>query len=345
MHDNKIEPLGQSFTGIHGDDALRAPNALSLSVVIVTWRRPTFVKRCLESLDQQDRRPEQVLVIDASEDDETKRVAAQFPTFDYIPFAGGAGHMTTARNEALLHATGDVIAFLDDDTRAHAGWARSLLARYEDCDVAALAGRTLNNVPGEGQEGIDSIGKLLPDGQLTGNFAAQPVSVTRIDHGIGANMSFRRSVLAELGGFRDYYPGTALREDSDIFLRVKALGGDVLFDPDVTVDHLPAPHVRGRRFGYRYSYYAARNHVQFLALNFGLSSRTTRMYLRGVVTSVLRMENHRSLTGRTIRVAIHLIGSLSGIACALRYRAIRPIALRRDDDVGRTIRQALRERR
>ena len=92
-------------------------------------------------------------------------------------------------------------------------------------------------------------------------------------------MAFRRSVLAELGGLRDDFTGVAVREDTDLFLRVRALGYRAVFTPHAVVDHVGAPHVRGRRFDYRYIYSARRNHVLLLARNFGLCSPELRRWI------------------------------------------------------------------
>ena len=188
-----------------GSDA--SANTLTLSVALVTWRRPQFVQRCLESLVAQDRLPDEIVVVDASEDDRTRDVVARFPEVEYVRFPGGAGIRPPPVTKAS-YVRGDIIAFLDDDTCAHVDWSRHLCERFNEQDVAAVAGRTLNGQPGEDRDGIDRIGLLLPNGHLTGYFAADPGTPVAVHHGIGANMAFRRQCLAALGGLRDVFPGT-----------------------------------------------------------------------------------------------------------------------------------------
>ena len=70
----------------------------------------------------------QVIVVDASTDDKTRRVVEGFPGTIYLRNELGYGHMTAGRNIGLAVATGDVISFIDDDAFAHPGWLQALLA-------------------------------------------------------------------------------------------------------------------------------------------------------------------------------------------------------------------------
>jgi hypothetical protein len=112
----------------------------------------------------------------------------------------------------------------------------------------------------------------LPNGGLTGNFTVDTGGTVEVDHFIGANMSFRRAALAEVGGIHDYYPGTCLREETDPALRVRIAGWRLLFQPTAVVDHVSGTYAKGRRFDIRYSYYAQRNHLVLIAAVVGLRS-------------------------------------------------------------------------
>jgi len=312
-----------------------------LAVIIVTWRRPAYVERCLRSLLEQDRRPDELVVVDASEDERTREVVEALPGVRYVGFPGGAGNTPAARNEGLLHVSCDVVAYLDDDTVARQSWARLLLQQFLQAGVAAVAGRTLNGVIGEDSAGADQIGRLLDNGTLTGHFAADPGQVVDVDHGIGANMAFRREWLAALGGLRDVFPGTQMREETDLFLRLKALGGRAVFAPDVVVDHLPAPHVRGRRFDLRYAWFAERNHIQMLALNFGLLSPIVRRYVSFVLTGLPAADRQRRRASRVVRSFARVAAMVVGEFSALRLRAGTARSPVRTDALGQQIRQHL----
>jgi len=286
---------------------------LGVGVCVVTYERRGFLRRCLMSL--MDQQVAEVIVVDASA---TPAAPHELPgprgvvlRYRHAPWL--AGWMTRSRNEALRHVDPwvDVVAFLDDDVEVRPGWADALRIAFADPSVAAVAGRTANGLPGE-QRLRGPIGRLHPDGTLSEGFAAHPDQPLDVDHGIGANMAFRRQVLGRLGGFRDDYPGTAFREDTDVFLRVRAAGGRVLFVPDAAVDHRGAAHVHGDRFDTRYKYYARRNHVLLLARNRGLGSPELRAYLRGEVDRAVR-GGQLPLPRRAQRIGITAAGLVGGL--------------------------------
>ncbi|MCW3051905.1 MAG: hypothetical protein JWN14_1075 [Chthonomonadales bacterium] len=243
------------------------------SVIVITLNRPDYVRKCLTCLESQEPRPDQIIVVDSSKDDITTKVVAEFPDVLYLRNDNGFGRMTTSRNISLKHCTGDFIAFVDDDAFAHPGWLAGLLAAYTSPEIGAVGGRALNNIPGEETQGVDHIGKLTSYGSLDGNFAADPGKTLSVDHIIGCNMSFRREVLARLGGFREDFPGiSGVCEDTDMSLRVRKLGYTILFTPEAVVDHIAAPQAIGKRFDTRYTYNGHRNRIVMLISNFGLFS-------------------------------------------------------------------------
>jgi GT2 family glycosyltransferase len=313
----------------------------NVSVVIVSWCRPAYVRSCLSHLTELTRRPDEVIVVDASPDDGTAAVVKEFPRVLRVPFAGGAGHLTTSRNVGLLHASGDVIAFIDDDAYVRRGWLTGILEAFADPTIGAVAGRTCNGIPGEESEGLTEIGRLLPSGDLTGYFAADPGATIEVDHGIGANMSFRREALARLGGFRDDFFGIgAVREDTDIFLRLRALGYRAVFAPAAVVDHVGAPHVRGRRFDFRYLFWARHNHALLLARNFGLGSSQFRAWVATELGRALS-PHHPNPLRRAVRIALGLAAVAVGMAASIwksRWRASDPV---RHDAMGEQIRAHL----
>ncbi len=91
---------------------------LALSVCVPTAKRPELVARLLHNLAQQTRLPDEILVVDASPDDETARVVADcqvlFPAgvLRRIPSTLG---LTLQRNVGIDHTSGDLLCMIDDD--------------------------------------------------------------------------------------------------------------------------------------------------------------------------------------------------------------------------------------
>lgn len=307
------------------------------TVCIVTYERPDFLRRCVDSLREHVTADTEIVVVDASASAADYATDTTSAVTTYVHAPELAGWMTRSRNEALLHARAPVISFIDDDVVVSAMWQRAILTAFDDESVDAVAGRTRNNLPGE--EHYDPpVGRLQPDGSLTEGFASMTAGSVEVDHGIGANMSFRRSVLARLGGFRDDYPGTAMREDTDIYLRIKRLGGRAIFVPEALVDHLPAPHVKGARFDTRYKLYARRNHMVMLARHDGIRSSMLLEWVRRQFAGVWRAEG---ITGKIERAGVVTVGLVWGAAAMVLGARWHPSRPERDDAKGSRIREAL----
>jgi GT2 family glycosyltransferase len=261
----------------------------SISVVVITFQRPTYLERNLQHLEAQTEPVDQVLVVDASTDSATQEVCERFPFATYVPNSRGAGNMANSRNVGLCLADRDVIAFLDDDAYVDPGYARALRTfcnRHPDAGLGCV--RTLNGSQTGAPPTVQDLGRRTPALEFYGNFDADPGEDVRIDHGIGATMWFRRPVIDSLGLFREFYTGTCIREDADSFVRATALGHEAWFVRDAIALHVAAPHELGRRFDLRYSHWLGRNDAILAVANFGLLSGTCLRAMVRVVPTNLR---------------------------------------------------------
>jgi GT2 family glycosyltransferase len=315
---------------------------MNVTVIIVTLNRPDCVRRCLNCLIGQQPRPDQLIVVDASADDLTMKVVAEFPDVIYLRNENGFGRMTASRNIGLKRATGDVIAFVDDDSFARPGWLANLLDGYRDADVGAVGGRACNGVAGEECAGVNEIGQLKSNGTLTGNFGADPHGIIDVDHVMGCNMSYRRDVIAQLGGFREDYPGiSGVREDSDMCVRVKKLGLRIVFNSLAVVDHIGAPQAVGRRFDARYEFYIQRNHLTLLVRNYGpFSARLWRYLAHNAVNAI--WEFVRRIGGGLARLGAVVAGTIVGLSAGMKLLITKGRHPARLDADGEKIRAALR---
>ena len=314
---------------------------MTLTVIIPTYNRPECVAENLARLEEQDRPPEQIIVVDASFDRVTEGVVADFQSVLYLRNDAGRGNLPSSRNLGLRHATGEVVAFLDDDAYAHPGWAENLRASYEPPNVAGVAGRALNNQPGEEQHGADRIGRFLPDGRTTGHFAADPGRIVEVDHMIGCNMSFRANVLAHLGGFRDdMRPGPfSLCEDTEICTRAALLGYRFVFNPAVCADHIGARQTGGRRFTPKYDYYHIKNNLIRIIRNHGMGNLAVR-HLGGITVQMVS-EFVRKTGGAAVRVLYSAAGIVVGLCAGVYWLARTGSNPARNDPEGQAIRRQL----
>src|SRR3954452_11534522 len=108
-----------------------------VTVVVVTWQGAHLLGPCLDSLALQTL-PHDVLVVDNASTDDTPEVLAAHPDVRVIRnhanlgFAGGA-------QQGLDAATGDWVAFLNNDAVADPGWLSALVtAAQADSRVGAV---------------------------------------------------------------------------------------------------------------------------------------------------------------------------------------------------------------
>ena len=151
-------------------------------------------------------------------------------------------------------------------------------------------------------------------------------------------MSVRMSTVRELGGIRDFYPGTCLREETDIALRMRRAGMTIVYTPDAVVRHVAGEYARGRRFDARYRYYGTRNHVVLLTTTLGYRDPHVRHYLGKSVAraggdlvrgfrSVGNPERRglkskaRGVLGGFRRAGVDMVGTAAGIFASLRATA------------------------
>src|SRR5262245_27634309 len=117
----------------------RQPAPPPLTIAICTKDRAKRLAGLLESLQRVTAasrfRATEILVIDnASVDSATREAVAGFAGMRYT-FEPRAG-LDFARNAALRHATGDLLAFLDDDVVVDRHWLDGLYCAWEGCPEA-----------------------------------------------------------------------------------------------------------------------------------------------------------------------------------------------------------------
>ncbi|MCS7281140.1 MAG: glycosyltransferase family 2 protein [Desulfobacterota bacterium] len=83
-----------------------------VSAIITTYNRRDFVKEAIESVLNQDHRPEEIIVVDDGSDDGTEEEVKKYPV-KYVWKENGG--VSSARNLGIKISNGEYIAFLDSD--------------------------------------------------------------------------------------------------------------------------------------------------------------------------------------------------------------------------------------
>jgi len=117
-------------------------NSLSVSVVIITLNRAEWLKDALISLTKQSRSPDEVVVVDNGSTDHTKEIALSFS--DRLPLKyvlESVRGIPFARNTGVRNATGDIVAFIDDDSVADENWLKYIEIPFiKDPHIGAVGG-------------------------------------------------------------------------------------------------------------------------------------------------------------------------------------------------------------
>ena len=168
-----------------------------------------------------------------------------------------SGRLGSARNTAAELARGAVLAFIDDDAAAASDWLARLIAPYDDGEkFAAVGGAPLPVFEARRP-------RWFPhefDWVFGCAYKGLPLASAPLAHLIGANMSVRRSVLQEIGGFH-----SDDHDDMDMCHRIAFANYTVLYEPRAVVHHfVPAGRTTWRYF-WRRCYFVNRGKVEAFA--------------------------------------------------------------------------------
>lgn len=215
----------------------------SLSVVICAYTTDRWSDLCrsVESVVADGAPQLQVIVVIDHNDELFERAVGRFGGDRRIlvrPNDGAPG-LSDARNTGVRAADGDVVAFVDDDAAVEPGWSRALLRHYDDPRVSSVGGHAAAVWP-------NGRPRWMPaefDWVVGCSYTGQPSHLALVRNPLGCNMSLRKSVLSELGGFRVEVGRVGSvpvgGEETELFLRLRAQTptGRVLLDPAAGVRH------------------------------------------------------------------------------------------------------------
>ena len=209
---------------------LQGKYVLKFSIIIPTYNRKELLRGCLASCLAQEHPPHEIIVVDdASPDDTSVMVRAEFPKIISLRLERNSGP-ATARNRGIATAGGDIIVFTDDDCILPPEFLSRLADGYRDHPEIAGAGCYLE----ASDELLSHNSYAQYDYYMTHTvygFGPEPVlGGLECPAGGTHSMSYRTHVLAEVGGFDELFtsPGG---EDMDLKIRVVARGYNLLYVP------------------------------------------------------------------------------------------------------------------
>lgn len=216
----------------------------NITVIIPTYRRVRDLLNCLDGVDRQIRKADEVIVIMRGSDLETKE-ALQNRTSDerlriLVVDKPGVVH---ALNTGIMHSTGDILAITDDDAVPRPDWLLRIEQIFrERPDVGGVGGRDWVHINGQLLSGAKkNVGRMSWYGRVSANHHLGVGDAREVDALKGVNMSFRREALRGIW-FEERLRGTGAQvyNELDVSLAVKRAGWKLLYCSDVAVDHYPS---------------------------------------------------------------------------------------------------------
>jgi glycosyltransferase involved in cell wall biosynthesis len=214
---------------------------MQVSVVVCTYAEKRYddFRAAAESVLGQTHDDVELVVVVDGNDTICERVRGAFGDDDRVKVHCNdrTRGLSYSRTRGVEAATGEVIAFLDDDAVAREDWVEQLCRGYEE-EALAVGGRM---VP----EWVDGEPDHLPEefSWLVGvTYEPRLEDWTEVRNTMGSNISFRREVFEELGGF-DEQVGLAgddnlQAEETEFCIRMRqTFGHGVLYNPEAVVAH------------------------------------------------------------------------------------------------------------
>lgn len=246
------------------------------TMAICTFKRADSVERLMDSLVLHDRKPELLLLVDASPDDETERLVDAYDKLDqlahrvyYYRVEGRYKTLTCSRNFALSKVTTDLVVFFDDDVEFLSNCLEEMERPHRELgDVVMGTGALIENEP-------KSIGTLYRIRRLLGIVGSlEPGTYSR--SGISIPWNFLsldcedlvegdwlrgcammwRTAAARATQFNEAFGGHSNSEDLDFSLRAAA-HGKLYVNAKARVLHFP--NTSGRPNAFMMGYMGMRN--------------------------------------------------------------------------------------
>ncbi len=215
-----LASVGQAFAEpILGD--LRWPR---ISVVVCSYNGARTLRDCLEALERLVYPDYEVIVVNDGSQDATPRIAAEYG-FGLISTENRG--LSSARNTGMLAATGEIVAYIDDDAYPDVHWLTHLAISFMTTSHAAVGGPNISP-PGAG-----SVAQCIAN--APGNPTHVLLSDREAEHIPGCNMAIRKACLEAIGGF-DVRFRTA-GDDVDVCWRLREQGWTIGFSPGAMVWH------------------------------------------------------------------------------------------------------------
>jgi GT2 family glycosyltransferase len=273
---------------------------MRVSIVIPTYNRSQMLCKTLENIISFEHQYHELIVVDQTKehDPHTRQyldnlIAQKKINYIFVELPSAPN----AKNVGIEKACGDIVVCFDDDVEINENTIPAHVSGLSQPGVGCVTGKVIiENVNQDGnkvlkkrsslQKFIKSflflflrrkasyVGRLGVLANFTGN------KILPSDTCIGCNMSFRKEVFKECSLFDVKFSGNAVREETDLSVRLRRCGYRIMYIPQASVIHY-MNNTGGTRAAANEAYWFAifRNQCYFYLKNFDYS-RLTIMFVQ-----------------------------------------------------------------
>jgi len=189
-------------------------------VILLTKNSAATIQKSIESIFQQTRQPDEVVVVDGNSSDGTLDIVKKYPVKLVSEPGLGFGY---ARNLGFKNASGDIVFFIDSDCYAEPNWIEKALPHFDsNPEIVGVTGPTnLWNTESAVARFLACVG-----GRMNMSKQRKYVKIAPT-----MNLSLRREVVDNVGGFDE----TLIRgEDTDLTYKISQ-SHKILYEPNAIV--------------------------------------------------------------------------------------------------------------
>ena len=230
-------------------------SAIKNSVIVCTKNRSNDLTKLICSLCRQTLLPDELIVIDASEDDNTYKIlqGKKYKKFFNIIYEKTEAGLTKQRNTGVSRAKGQYLFFFDDDVILEDDFIDIVyrtFKQYEGNNVGGIMGRIVNiyKSPKNWDQLFKKIFFLSDIGK--GRVKLSGLPSIKIDNNIsfveslpGGCSAYRKKVFLDYK-FDENLKGYAYLEDVDFSFRV-GKKYKLLYQPEARLSHFPSTYLTG----------------------------------------------------------------------------------------------------
>ena len=185
---------------------------MKISLVIPAYNEEGYISNCLEAVRKNGDGIFEIIVVNNASTDNTESILHAFTEVRVVSETKKG--LTKARQRGFLEARGDIIGFIDADTKMPKGWVEVVLHSFKkDPNTVCVSGPYI-------YYDMSIFGKIVV--WLYWLLLAWPAYFFTKYMAVGGNFAVRKSALESIGGFDqkiNFYG-----EDTDIARRLHKIG-------------------------------------------------------------------------------------------------------------------------